>query len=92
MHRSTDASDASLASIRCMRTTLDIDPVVLEELKRRQAVEGKTMGALVSELLASALAARETQPPADIGWPTAPMGARIDIDDKDALWAVLDEA
>ena len=31
-------------------------------------------------------------PAADsISWPTAPMGARIDIDDKDALWAVLDE-
>jgi hypothetical protein len=26
-----------------------------------------------------------------ISWPTAPMGARIDIDDEDALWAVLDE-
>jgi len=39
-----------------MRTTIDIDPVVLAELKRRQSTERKSLGALVSELLAGALA------------------------------------
>ena len=38
-----------------MRTTLDIDDPVLRELKRRQAREGKSLGRLVSDLLARAL-------------------------------------
>jgi hypothetical protein len=74
-----------------MRTTIDIDPVVLAALKRRQEMERKSLGALVSELLAKALADESAGSPTQISWPTAPMGARIDINDKDALWAVLDE-
>ena len=38
-----------------MRTTIDIADPVLRELKRRQAQEGKSLGELVSELLAQAL-------------------------------------
>ncbi|WP_024802000.1 hypothetical protein [Nocardia sp. BMG51109] len=72
-----------------MRTTIDIDAVVLEQLKRRQKREGKTMGKLVSELLARQLA-QEEQPRTDIAWPTAALGLRIDIDDKHALNEALD--
>lgn len=74
-----------------MRTTIDIDPVVLAALKKRQGAERKTLSALVSELLARALADESVGSSAPINWPTAPMGARINIDDKDALWAVLDD-
>ena len=74
-----------------MRTTIDLDPVVLATLKQRQQRDGKTLSVLVSELLAKALAQESTGPDIAISWPTAPMGARIDIDNKDALWAVLDE-
>ena len=74
-----------------MRTTVDIDRVVLAELKRRQAAERKTLGALVSELLAKALADEPSTARATVSWPSAALGARIDIDDKAALWAVLDE-
>jgi hypothetical protein len=74
-----------------MRTTIDLDPVVLATLKQRQKVEGKTLSALVSELLAKALADESAGAAIAVSWPTAPMGARIDIEDKDALWAVLDE-
>ena len=74
-----------------MRTTIDLDPVVLATLKQRQQRDGKTLSLLVSELLAKALAAEAPGAAVSISWPTAPMDARIDIDDKDALWAVLDE-
>lgn len=71
------------------RTTLDIDATVMRELRRRQAVEGKTIGALVSELLAGALAEPQAPPPA-LSWTARPMGARVDLEDKDAVFAALD--
>ena len=37
------------------RTTVDIDASVLRELKRRQERERKTLGQLISELLAKAM-------------------------------------
>ncbi|MEA2605840.1 MAG: hypothetical protein QOI00_597, partial [Chloroflexota bacterium] len=36
------------------RTTIDLDPAVLRELRRRGAREGKSMGQVASELLARA--------------------------------------
>ncbi len=74
-----------------MRTTIDIDPVVLAELKRRQAREHKSLGVLVSELLATALAEDRRPERADVSWPVGALGARVDIDDKEAMWAALDE-
>lgn len=73
------------------RTTLDIDAGVLRELKRHQARDRKPLGELVSELLARALAQEEPQlEPAH--WATAKMGRpRVDLEDKDAVWAVLDD-
>jgi hypothetical protein len=74
-----------------MRTTIDLDDDILRALKRRQREERKTLGQLVSELLAQALAA-EPGPRPDIRWATADLQPRIDLDDKDAVWAVLDES
>lgn len=75
-----------------MRTTIDIDPLVLTALKDRQKREGKTMGTLVSELLSRALSEDEPTPtPMDVFWPVKSMGALVDINDKEALWALLDE-
>jgi hypothetical protein len=71
------------------RTTLDLDATVMRELRRRQAMEGKTIGALVSELLAAALA--EPLAPAPVfSWTARPMAARVDLEDKDAVYAALD--
>lgn len=73
------------------RTTLDIEAPVLRELKARQQREGKTLGALVSELLSAALATAPPEP-GPFRWTAKAMGEPlIDLDDKDALWAVLDE-
>ena len=76
-----------------MRTTLNIDTVVLEDLRRLQKQERKPLGRLVSELITEALASRrKTRPRARpaLTWKSQPMRARIDLDDKDAVYAVLD--
>jgi hypothetical protein len=41
-----------------MRTTIDIEDPILREVKAIHEKEGRTMGAIVSELLADALARR----------------------------------
>jgi hypothetical protein len=75
-----------------MRTTLDIDQRILKELKSRGKVEGKSLGALASELLAQALVRPRTGvAPPPFTWSSRPMGAKVDIADKDALYKALDE-
>jgi len=58
------------------KTTIDIDPSVLRELKRRQRREGKTLDRLVSDLLRAAMRRDEATPPAPFEWITRPMKAR----------------
>ena len=74
------------------RTTVDIDASVLRELKRRQQLERKTLGQLISELLAKAMESEnvsEASPP--FSWVTKDLQPRVDLEDKDALWSMLDE-
>jgi hypothetical protein len=78
---------------RIMRTTIDIDAPILKELKRRQKREGKSLGRLVSDLLAlslSSTAKAEPAPPA-FAWVARPMGARVDLTDKDAVLDAMDD-
>lgn len=74
-----------------MRTTLDIDNPVLRELKQLQVKEGKSLGRLVSDLLAQALKTDATpaakSPPV---WIAKPMGARVNLADKEAVYRALD--
>ena len=75
-----------------MRTTLDIDDPVLKELKRLQVKEGKSLGRLVSDLLARALkenAGSTVAPPPT--WIAKPMGARVNLSDKEAVYRALDQ-
>lgn len=76
------------------RTTVDIADPALAELRRLRRWEGRSLGSLVSELLATALSGRahaEGVPPSLV-WASQPMGTpRIDIDDCDAFDRVLDE-
>ena len=77
-----------------MRTTLDIDDPVLKDLKRLQKRQGKSLGRLVSDLLAQALASNrveEEKVPA-FSWVSRPMGARLDLQDKHALLDAMDDA
>jgi hypothetical protein len=74
------------------RTTVDIEASVLRELKRLQKREGKSLGQLISELVAAALA-HEAETPAEgrpFQWTSRPMGARIDLEDREAVRAALD--
>ena len=75
-----------------MRTTIDIDDPVLQDLKRLQKREGKSMGRLVSDLLVVALAqTRDGEPePPPFEWVSRDMGARLDLSDRDALHDAMD--
>lgn len=76
-----------------MRTTIDIDAALLRRLEERKRREGKTLGQLVSELLASAL--QESERPGArerrLDWVSRPMGARIDLEDKEAAPRALED-
>jgi hypothetical protein len=76
-----------------MRTTIDIDDLILRDLKRLQKREGKSLGRLVSDLLAQSLASRRNAEPAapSLQWISRPMVARIDLRDKHALLDEMDQ-
>jgi hypothetical protein len=78
---------------RIVRTTIDIDDPILKDLKRLQRREGKSLGRLVSDLLAQALAGSRCEPrePPLFTWNAQPMGARVDLADKQALLDAMDE-
>ncbi len=74
-----------------MRTTVDIETPVLKEVRELQKREGGTLGELVSRLLAEALARRPKKPPSPaFEWTAKPMGALVDLADKDVVYAILD--
>jgi hypothetical protein len=75
-----------------MRTTLDIETPILREIRRIMQREARSMGGVVSELLAEALARRPRRPTAAarLEWIARPMRARVDLADKDAVHAALD--
>jgi hypothetical protein len=77
-----------------MRTTIDIDDPILQELKLLQQQQGKSLGRLASDLLAQALdqsGKRSARKPA-FRWISTPMNARIDLADKHALLDAMDTA
>lgn len=76
-----------------MRTTLDIDQPVLSEVKSLGKREGRSLGRVVSDLLAVGLAQknRATTPSRQrMRWVAKPMGARVDLADRDALYDAMD--
>ncbi|MEP6468645.1 MAG: antitoxin [Chloroflexota bacterium] len=73
------------------RTTIDLDAAVLRELKRRKRASGQSIGQLASELLAGALHEPVTAH-RGLHWRSARMGARVDLDDKEAVRRALDNA
>ena len=72
------------------RTTIDIDAAVLRLLKERKRREGKTLGQLVSELLAASLRGDDAPGPRELDWTSRPMGARVDLKDKEAVRRALE--
>jgi hypothetical protein len=75
-----------------MRTTVDIDDFVLKDLKKLQQNGGKSLGRLISDLLAQAL--REQKPAKAATKPTRwiakAMGSRVDLADREALYRAME--
>jgi hypothetical protein len=69
-----------------MRTTIDIDAPILREVKALQRRQGQSMGRIVTDLLADALA-RRAGPTAmqELRWTSRPMRALVDLADKEAV-------
>jgi hypothetical protein len=76
-----------------MRTTVDIDDPVLNDLKKLQKKEGKSLGRLISDLLAQAIGDRKSAkaPRRSIRWISKDMGARVDVADTEAVYSAMDE-
>ena len=76
-----------------MRTTVNIDDPILKELKALQRKEGKSLGRLISDLLGIALSERKSAKKTgrSASWISKPMGARIDLADREALYATMDK-
>jgi len=74
------------------RTTIDIDAPILRDLKRRQKREGKSLGRLVSDLLARALHDSKTEQAgsSSFRWISRAMQARVDLAAKEAVCEALD--
>ena len=76
-----------------MRTTLDLEKPVLEGLKSLQKREKIPLGRIASRLLADALArdAAGSSEPATFAWTAAPMHAKVNLADKDAVARAMQE-
>lgn len=74
------------------RTTVDIDDPILRDLKKLQKESGQSLGRLISELLAKALASKRTATKRrPFRWRPRSMGKpMVDLRDKEALRALLD--
>ena len=78
---------------RIMRTTLDIDDPILNKLKTIQARDGRSLGRLVSDLLAQALAGEVKEAaPRYFTWAASPGPLLVDLADKDAVHEALEGA
>jgi len=74
-----------------MRTTVDIDAPILKEVKAIQKKEGRSMGSIVSELLADALVRRRrSRDRARFRWTSRQMNPLVDLADKEAVYVRLD--
>ena len=76
-----------------MRTTVNIDDPILKELKVLQQKEGKSLGRLISDLLAQVIGERKSskRQMKSLVWVSKAMGARINLSDSEAFYAVMDK-
>ncbi len=82
----------ALSSIT-MRTTVDIDDPIVKDLKKIQKKDGKSLGRLISDLLAQAIAERKSPKVSakPARWISKSMGARVDLSDHEALYAAMEQ-
>lgn len=77
--------------VRCMKTTLVIDDAVMNQLRREAARQGRTMSELVEAALRTFLQGQRRR--TDLRpLPTFRGGrALVDLDDRNALYAAMEE-
>ncbi len=74
------------------RTTLNLDPSVMRELRERSARERKSIGELASQLLARGLREESKPKPQSFSWVSRDLGRpAVDLEDKEALNRLLDQ-
>ena len=75
-----------------MRTTVDIDDPIIKDLKKIGQKEGKSLGRLISDLLAESLGRRKMRKDQEQPrqWIAKNMGARLDLADREALCEAMD--
>ncbi len=75
------------------RTTVDIETPILKEIKDLQKKEGRSLGQIISRLLAEALGSRKAAiKTPSLKWTSRPMKARVDLSDKDTIYRILDRS
>ena len=67
------------------RTTVNLDSSVLRNLKKRADEEDKSLGDVISEIVAPALAHPHPARPLAFRWRTSMMHARVDLEDKEDI-------
>ena len=73
------------------RTTLNLDPSVMHELRQRSRRERKSIGELASQLLARGLREEQRPDASPFSWVSRDLGEpAVNLEDKDALNALLD--
>lgn len=72
------------------RTTLDLDESVLRAVKRLARETGKSIGEVVSELLAAVIGKEPVRKTRKLAWKSQAMRGRVDLEDKDAVYRTLD--
>jgi len=79
-----------------MRTTLDLAKPVLEELKALQKKEGRTLGELASQILAEGLREKQRgrlqEAPRKFHWRSQPLGPKVNLSDKEAVYRAMGES
>jgi len=74
------------------RTTIDIDDPILNEIRAIQKREGRSMGKIVSQLLAEALVKQKSSSKTPgFNWISRPMRSLLDLSDKDEVYRILDQ-
>lgn len=80
-----------LASSIMTRTTLNLDPTVMRELRQRSERERRSIGEIASQLLARGLREEAEPQPQPFSWVSHDLGKpAVDLEDKEALNALLD--
>ncbi len=71
---------------------MDIDDPILKEVKSLGKKEGKSLGRIVSDLLARGLRTRETAGKKRKArrWITRPMASRVELTDKEVVYAAME--